>query len=223
MRIPRLPMLLALTSALLLLATTRGAQAHNLGTTVTLITLGEASFEMRLECDLDALLLGAGPGADDAELAQAVADMAEVQRTAALEDLASLFLRRVRLFNGNERLEFEVDFPDREDGVTLAMVPPTYLGLTARLRGELPADLHGLRLRLSRAFPAAEVTVINAAGAIVLDQLVPRGEDSQVFSASGGVAEATTAESSGRSALFIGLAIGAFALLAWLFRGKFVN
>jgi hypothetical protein len=171
-------------AGLLALGTLSGtAAAHNLGTTVTLITLGDNAFEMRLECDLDALVLGAGPGADDAELARTVAAMAPAELEGALEDLERLFLRRVRLYQDNEALEFEVDFPDRGDGVTLAMVPPTFLGLTARLRGTLPAGPRDLRLRLSRAFPDAEITVVGAAGEVLLEERVPRGEDSSVFPA----------------------------------------
>jgi len=46
--------------------------AHDLGTTETLITLGEQRFEIVMECDLDALALGAAPTANDAELLAAL-------------------------------------------------------------------------------------------------------------------------------------------------------
>jgi len=172
-------------AVLAVLSLAGSATAHNLGTTVTLLSLGQRTFEMRLECDLDALALGAGLGADDAELANALAAMEPLELRAAIDGLGELFARRVRLLAGDTRVAFEVDFPDRAAGDTLGAVPPTFLGLTARLRGALPAEYDTLRIRLSRAFPAAELTVVSAAGTVVLEELVPRGEDSSEFTAGG--------------------------------------
>jgi hypothetical protein len=161
--------------------TTNVVGAHDLGTTITVITLGEQTFEIRMECDLDALALGAGAGADDAELRAALETMEPRERDDLVAGLANLFARRVRLLAGDDRLTFEVDFPDRAAGDTLGMEPPTFLGLTARLRGTLPQQRDALRLRLSRAFPDAELTVLLANGDILLEEVVPRGEDSSHF------------------------------------------
>jgi hypothetical protein len=184
--------------------------AHDLGTTATEITLGDHLFEIRMECDLDALALGVGAGADDAELAAELAAMSGEQLAAAVSDLRQLFARRVRLFADDVPLAFEVDFPDRDDGVTLAMVPPTFLGLTARLRGSLPATPDAtLRLRLSRAFPGAQLTVVRADGERLLEELVPRGEDSSPFALGSPVGSAADAADGGGSASGLGLLGGA--------------
>ncbi len=159
------------------------ATAHDLSTTEARVTLGSNRFEILLLCDLDALALGVGPAADDAELAAALAGMPAATLEATVADLRDLFARRVRLLTDFDRLPFEVDFPDREAGRTVTMEVPSFLGLTARLRGTLPEDSGPLRLRLSRAFPAATLTVIDAAGRQVLQEEVPRGEDSSEFSA----------------------------------------
>ena len=171
-----------LWAATLTLAAGQGF-AHDLGTTEALITLHDQRFEILLECDLDALALGAGPGVDDAELAAALRAMDDARLAATVGDLRQLFARRVRLLAGDTRIAFEVEFPDREAGRTLGMVPPTFLGLTARLRGALPEQESPLRFRLSRAFPSARLTVIDANGETLLEELVPRGEDSSDFGA----------------------------------------
>ncbi len=156
--------------------------AHDLGTTETLITLGEQRFEIVMECDLDALALGAAPTADDAELLAALEAMDDARLAETVAHLRQLFARRVRLFAGDTRIDFEVEFPDRAAGRTLGMVPPTFLGLTARLRGALPAGSETLRFRLSRAFPSAQLLVVDANGELLLEELVLRGEDSSNFS-----------------------------------------
>lgn len=169
--------------ALVILLVAGSAGAHDLSSTEARVTLGTNRFEILLLCDLDALALGAGPAADDAELAALLAEMPADRLQDTVDDLANLFARRVRLLTDSDRLPFEVDFPDREAGRTITMEVPSFLGLTARLRGPLPADAGRLRLRLSRAFPAATLTVIDAAGRRILQEDVPRGEDSSGFSA----------------------------------------
>jgi len=156
--------------------------AHDLGTTATLITLGERRFEIVMECDLDALALGAAPTADDAELLAALEALDAARLTETIANLRQLFARRVRLLTDDTRIAFEVEFPDRGAGRTVGMVPPTFLGLTVRLRGSLPDAAGALRFRLSRAFPSAQLTVIDAKGEILLEELVLRGEDSSNFS-----------------------------------------
>ena len=174
------PYCLAAVTTLALVATPMFA--HDLGTTETLITLGAQRFEITMECDLDALALGAAPSADDAELLAALEAMDEAARTETIAGLRQLFARRVRLFAGDTRIDFEVEFPDRAAGRTLGMVPPTFLGLTARLRGNLPEGSEALRFRISRAFPSAQLMVVDANGEILLEELVLRGEDSSNFS-----------------------------------------
>lgn len=157
------------------------SQAHDLGTTETLITLGAQRFEIVMECDLDALALGAAPSADDAELLAALEAMDDARLAETVTHLRQLFARRVRLLAGDTRIDFEVEFPDRAAGRTLGMVPPTFLGLSARLRGTLPEGSERLRFRISRAFPSAQLLVVDANGEILLEELVPRGEGSSSF------------------------------------------
>jgi hypothetical protein len=194
--------------------------AHDLSTTEARVTLGANRFEILLLCDLDALALGAGPAADDALLAAALADMPADRLQSTVDDLANLFARRVRLLTDSDRLPFDVDFPDREAGRTVTMAVPSFLGLTARLRGPLPADAGKLRLRLSRAFPAATLTVIDADGRQVLREEVPRGEDSSEFSATD-VAAGSAPGSERRmpgpveTAALVGSALALYFLLRW--------
>ena len=199
------------------------SRAHDLAATQTLITLGERRFEIIMECDLDALALGAAPTADDAELLAALEAMDEARLADTTADLRQLFARRVRLFAGDTRVAFEVEFPDRDAGRTIGMLPPTFLGLTAQLRGSLPDGSEPLRFRLSRAFPSAQLTVIDANGEILLEELVLRGEDSSTFSRLAGSPSAPRADRSlPRSTSWIlgaALAAGFFALTWRRWRG----
>ncbi len=197
--------------------------AHDLGTTQTLITLGAERFEIVLECDLDALALGAAPTADDAELLAVLGAMDDARLGETVANLGQLFARRVRLFAGDARIDFEVEFPDRINGRTLGMVPPTFLGLTARLRGRLPTGIEPLRFRLSRAFPSAQLTVVTAHGDVLLEEMVPRGEDSSDFGrrvASAAAPEADRGPLAGHYVLIAaGLATGLAVLMLYRWRG----
>ena len=199
------------------------AFAHDLGVTEAQLTLGERRFELVLLCDLDALALGAGPAADDAELARTIEAMPAVERQELIDDLATMFRRRVRLLHAEGRIDFEVEFPDREAGITLDMTPPTFLGLTARLTGPLPGDVEALQVRLSRAFPPAQLTVLDGAGNILLEEHVPRGEDSSVIATrgqtpAGGAPSDEAVEPSSMTPWIVALAAAAAlagAVLAW--------
>lgn len=111
-------------------------------------------------CDLDALLLGWAPGHDPVKLVEAVSTLPEPERLDRLARLRSLFERRVRVRSAGERLDFTVSFPDASEQPETLIDPPSVLGVTARLEGELPADSEEVTFWASRAFSAVRMEVV---------------------------------------------------------------
>ena len=127
-------------------------------TETTLLVRGDQRFQVDLICDLDALLLGAGSGHDPDELERMIREMEPELRSQRIERLRQLFLRRVRVRVDGERVPFRVVFPDREEGFVESGASAGYLGVTARLVGEVPDDGSTVTFWASRAFAAVHLT-----------------------------------------------------------------
>ena len=129
-----------------------------------LIVDGRALVDLRV--DLDALLLGMGPGASGAERVMAMERLRDVQLEEAVESLDRLFRRRVRLrFDGHTQ-PFEVSFPEEkrsDDGRGLVT-----LGSLARLSAVVPPGARDASFFASRAFGEVELHVETATSRLVL-------------------------------------------------------
>lgn len=178
-------MLLALVVAALLVGVPAAAPAHNLALTETRAVLGEGRFTIDMTVDVDALLLGVGPGADSAEVAAAVRALPPEELERKLDDLRGLFERRVRVFFDGERAPFTVSFPDHGTAAAEAPAVPTVLGLTARLEGEIPAGARDFTFRASRSFPPVALTILEEGSHLPGDagvrQLLEAGGDSDPY------------------------------------------
>ncbi|MEM6702268.1 MAG: HupE/UreJ family protein [Acidobacteriota bacterium] len=143
----------------LLCALPTEAFAHDFTITKTRLVLDGSVFRVEMICDLDALLLGRAPGHDPLQLVKAVESLPREERQRREQRLRSLFERRVRVRSAGQRLDFAVSFPDGAENPASLVDPPSVLGVTARLEGDIPEDAEGLTFWASRAFSAVRLEV----------------------------------------------------------------
>ncbi len=170
---------IALSSLALLAGSAAG---HNLELTRTLLVIkADGRYQVDMTCDLDALALGAGPAADDAELAAALRGMSAEQLAAQLDKLRRTFQRRVRVrFDGEADMP-AVSFPEHGTQAAESAEIPTVLGLTARLEGRLPAAAAQVTFSASRAFPPVHLTILDERRLTGRRQLLQAGTPSDPY------------------------------------------
>ncbi len=153
---------LALLVILALGGVTTPAAAHNFAfTDVTLEIGGDGSYTVDVTCDLDALALGVPSTADSAALAAEIEGMEPAARDELVERLVVLLKRRLRVRFDGDPDAFGVSLPARGQPPPEGL-PPTALGLVARLSGRVPSDSGKVTFFASRAFPPVRLSVTRA-------------------------------------------------------------
>jgi hypothetical protein len=161
------------------------ASAHDLGkTSAALLLREEGAFVVDLTADLDALLVGAGPGHDSAELASAIAAWPEAERAERIERLEELFERRIRIRFDGQAAAFGVSFPDRRPDAVVreGESPAPWLGQRVRLAGRVPEAWREVTFWGSRAFQAVRLTVVESGTGRQTSHELEAGEESPPFS-----------------------------------------
>jgi hypothetical protein len=170
-----------LVAALLLLGATPLA-AHDFTITDTYLLLeNDGTFQVEMTCDLDALLLGVGPGHPPEELVARIASLDEPVLEERRARLVDYFERRVRVRFDGEPAPFVVTFPDRVELAGAVPGPPTYLGVSARLTGVVPADAESVTFFASRTFRAVHIALLRQSGGPAQRRLLGVGEESPPF------------------------------------------
>jgi hypothetical protein len=153
------------------------AAAHNFTFTDVQLELNDdGGYTVDVTCDLDALALGVPSTADSAALAAEIEALGPAEQQELVERLVAVLQRRLRVRFDGEPDGFEVTLPARglppPDGL-----PPTALGLVARLSGRLPAEAQEITFFASRAFPPVRLSVTRAgASAGPVEVLAPGAE-----------------------------------------------
>ena len=151
---------LPLSVALLALAVP--AAAHNFGFTDVELALHEdGTYAVEVVCDLDALALGVPSTADSAALAAEIEAMPAAAREELVERLEVLLARRIRVRFDGEPDAFEISLPAKGQPAADGL-PPTALGLVARLSGRIPDGAQEVTFFASRSFPPVRLATIRA-------------------------------------------------------------
>jgi hypothetical protein len=177
--------------AVLLLAGTAPGFAHDFAfTDVTLRLRGDATFQVDVVADIDALALGVDASADSAELAARIASLPQPEQDALVARLADLLRRRLRLRFDETPASFAVTLPERGQRPADAVLPST-LGLIARLEGGVPDGARTVSFFASRAFPPVRLTVVGKDGTTRPVQVLARGDTSTAIPLTGEAADET--------------------------------
>ncbi len=168
---------LALLALIVAVAGADSALAHNFAfTDVSLELREDGRYVVDVTCDLDALALGVPSTADSAALAAQIVALDPAAREELVERLVELLKRRLRVRFDGEPDDFEVSLPARGQPPPQGL-PPTALGLVARLTGRAPPGARDLTFFASRAFPPVRLAVTRAGeGTGPVEVLAPGAE-----------------------------------------------
>jgi len=134
------------------------------------------AFEVDLQTDLDALLLGLSPAAQALSRVLAMERLRREGRAgeaAAVARLGDLLRRRLRLRFDGEPAAFEISFPERR---TLPGGDLVTLGPRVRLRGATPSGARAFTFFASRSFRGVELRTV--AGERASRQVLEAGAES---------------------------------------------
>jgi hypothetical protein len=135
------------------------ARAHNFTfTDVGLDLRGDGTWSVEVVCDLDALALGVPSTADSAALAAEIEGLEPDEQEELVTRLVAVLQRRLRVRFDGERVDFDVTLPGRGQPPPEGL-PPTALGLVARLSGRVPTGANEATFFASRAFPPVRLAV----------------------------------------------------------------
>jgi hydrogenase/urease accessory protein HupE len=184
--------------AALWLAAAVPVAGHDFTVTETLaVVRADGSFQVEMTVDLDALLLGVGPGHDPVELSARVAGLPPEELAARVVRLRSMFERRVRVYFDGVATPFAVSFPDRAEGTLDPAWGEASLGVRARLTGRIPEGAGELAFRASRSFPLVVLSVVRPGTDVVARSVLPAGEQSPAFALDARDAAAPAREAAG--------------------------
>jgi hypothetical protein len=189
---------------------TAPAAAHSFAFTDVRFDLpGDGTYTVDVTCDLDALALGVPSTTDSAPLAAEIEAMEPAERDALAEGLVKTLERRLRVRFDGEPDDFEVSLPARGQPPPEG-VPPTVLGLVARLSGRIPTAAKEATFFASRAFPPVRLDVTRAGKKDGPTEVLPPGAQSRPIPLAGPRAPSRPLETFGRY-----LTLGVTHILPW--------
>jgi hypothetical protein len=194
----------------LLVASAGPAFAHNFAfTDVSLELARDGSYTVDVVCDLDALALGVPSTADSAALAAEIEAMEPAAQEEMVARLVTLLKRRLRVRFDGEPDTFEVSLPERGQPAPEGL-PPTVLGLVARLSGQVPEEAAEVTFFASRAFPPVRLSVTRSGETAGDVEVLPPGAESWPVPLTGPRLTATRLETFRRFVL-----LGVTHILPW--------
>ena len=135
------------------------APAHDLEFTYTIVVLKtDGTYQADVTCDLDALALGVGQGADSEQVVRRLRRLPDGELERRMERVRQDLVERVTLSFDGVAVRDAPSFP--EYGRTDEAPIPTILGLTARFTGTVPPNAKTITVHVDRMFPPVYLTVL---------------------------------------------------------------
>jgi hypothetical protein len=131
--------------------------------------------------DVDALALGVPPSTDSAQVAAELQAMSPEDLQQSVDRARQTIQRRVRVRFDGEKQTPSVEFPEFGAEPARKSTVPTFLGTTARLRGEIPDGAREFTFGASRAFQAVHLTIVGQTPAVEIKHVLGVGEDSPPY------------------------------------------
>lgn len=156
------------------------AYAHDLSITIASLALQpDATYQLDLICDLDALALGLPPGKATDDDHRHLTNLPGEEQSKLTKALEELLLRRVRVKFDGVAVESTLSFP-RVEGPDVEPFPvPPFFGITARLTGPVPEGARSVTFWASRAFGLISFRVQDAASRELLARTLKPGDESE--------------------------------------------
>lgn len=171
----------ALGAGLLALLAAAATFGHDLRITdAVLVVRSGGLVQVDMVCDLDALAVGAAPGAGENAAFETLTGLDRDALDQRREALRNLLERRVKLRADGDIVPLSVSFPDEGRAVESGALP-SYFGLSARLAGRLPADAAAITFMASRAFPPVHLTILDQRSLGGRREILLQGETSTPY------------------------------------------
>ncbi len=174
------------------------AVAHEFTITpVTLVFLGDGTFQADVGLDADALALGLPLETDSERVAQGMRDLPPAAFDAAVETARGAVLTDVRVLFDGAPAAYEVSFPHHGTPAATEADPPTVLGTVARLRGQVPTETREVVFQAAGRYKTVSLQVIAPVRSEPVAALLDPGEASPAIPLTG------ADEGSSRSGVFL--------------------
>ena len=155
------------------------AVAHEFTITpVTLVFLGDGTFQADVGLDADALALGLPLETDSERVAQGMRDLPPAAFDAAVETARGAVLTDVRVLFDGAPAAYEVSFPHHGTPAATEADPPTVLGTVARLRGQVPTETREVVFQAAGRYKTVSLQVIAPVRSEPVAALLDPGEAS---------------------------------------------
>ena len=156
--------------ALLAVIAAISASAHDLEFTYIIVVLKtDGTFQADVTCDLDALVLGVGQGADSKQVVRRLRRLPEAELARRVERVRQDLVEQVTVSFDGVAMRDAPGFPEYgpeygPEYVQTDNAPiPTILGLTARFMGTVPPSAKTITVRVDRRFPPVYLTILTEA------------------------------------------------------------
>ena len=174
--------------ALLAIVWAISAPAHDLELTYIIVVLKtDGTFQADVTCDLDALALGVGQGADSEHVVRRLRRLPDAELARRVERVRQDLVEQVTVSFDGAAVRDAPSFP--EYGQTDDAPIPTILGLTARFTGTVSPNAKTITVHVDGVFPPVYLTVLNEANDAVEHQVLARGAVSDAILLSPGSRE----------------------------------
>lgn len=143
------------------LAATAVSRAHEFEITpVTLVVIGDGSFQADVGLDADALALGLPLETDSERVAQGMRALPPSALAAAKETAREAVLADIRISFDGVPVAFTVDFPHHGTPAAEEADPPTVFGTVARLRGLVPGGAREVEFQAAARYKTVSLQVV---------------------------------------------------------------
>ena len=168
------------------LAATAVARAHEFEITpVTLVVIGDGSFQADVGLDADALALGLPLETDSERVAQGMRELPPSALAAAIETAREAVLADIRIGFDGVPVAFTVAFPHHGTPAAEEAEPPTVLGTVARLSGLVPGGAREVEFQAAARYKTVSLQVVAPRSSEPFAALVEAGRKSPGFPLTG--------------------------------------
>lgn len=138
---------------------------HAFTMTETHVVFRDDTFQIDMQCDLDALALGVPQDSDNRVLAAQLEQASAAELEAYQQHLTAWFARRIRVRFNNQPVSFQVQLQPSDPLLGDAaddQAVPSYFGTVVRFSGAIPAEADDFSFFASRSLPAVKLVFVDA-------------------------------------------------------------
>lgn len=160
----------------------QSASAHDFTITqVVAVLKADATYDIDVRVDLDALALGVPSALPSSQVAQALRNRTPEEFQQCLDHLRHTLRSRIRVRVDGVKQDPSLSFPEYDPARGSLATETTVLGTTARLSGRIAPQAAEFSFGASRSFPAVHLTILDEVTASGVKHILGAGQDSPPY------------------------------------------